>query len=277
MKKPILVGLLVICSFYVSAQETQNLIYQGNQKLNEKAFSEAESKYRKAISDNPNKIEGIYNLGNTHYQAENYQEATQRYFQAQKLADSKEKRHKAFHNMGNSYMKKKDYPQAVEAYKNALRNNPNDEQTRYNYALAKSLLEQERQDDSQQQDQQQDNSEDQDQQDNSEDQDQQDNSEDQDQQDNSEDQDQQDDDSQDQNQENEEQNSDDSSQQDNQSDQKQENSDQQESQQQPSEQNRLSPQQIKNLLQAMDNQEKKVQEKINAQKVQGIPTRGKDW
>ena len=259
MKKPILVGLLVICSFYVSAQETQNLIYQGNQKLNEKAFSEAESKYRKAISDNPNKIEGIYNLGNTHYQAENYQEATQRYFQAQKLADSKEKRHKAFHNMGNSYMKKKDYPQAVEAYKNALRNNPNDEQTRYNYALAKSLLEQERQDDSQQQDQQQDNSEDQDQQDNSEDQD------------------QQDDDSQDQNQENEEQNSDDSSQQDNQSDQKQENSDQQESQQQPSEQNRLSPQQIKNLLQAMDNQEKKVQEKINAQKVQGIPTRGKDW
>ena len=260
MKKPILVGLVVICSFYVSAQETQNLIYQGNQKLNEKAFSEAESKYRKAISDNPNKIEGIYNLGNTHYQAENYQEATQRYFQAQKLADSKDKRHKAFHNMGNSYMKKKDYPQAVEAYKNALRNNPNDEETRYNYVLAKSLLEQERQDDSQQQDQQQDNSEDQDQQ-----------------QDNSEDQDQQDDDSQDQNQENEEQNSDDSSQQDNQSDQKQENSDQQESQQQPSEQNRLSPQQIKNLLQAMDNQEKKVQEKINAQKVQGIPTRGKDW
>jgi cytochrome c-type biogenesis protein CcmH/NrfG len=31
--------------------------------------------------------------------------------------------------------------QAVEAYKNALRNDPSDEETRYNYALAKMLKE----------------------------------------------------------------------------------------------------------------------------------------
>jgi hypothetical protein len=37
-------------------------------------------------------------------------------------------------------MKDKDYSNAVEAYKNALRNNPEDEQTRYNYALAKKML-----------------------------------------------------------------------------------------------------------------------------------------
>ena len=40
-------------------------------------------------------------------------------------------------------MKQKDYAKAVEAYKNALRNNPEDEETRYNYALAKELLEKE--------------------------------------------------------------------------------------------------------------------------------------
>tara|TARA_B100001057_G_scaffold433936_1_gene463183 strand:- start:519 stop:935 length:417 start_codon:yes stop_codon:yes gene_type:complete len=38
-------------------------------------------------------------------------------------------------------MKKKDYAQAVDAYKNALRNNSEDEETRYNYALAKKFLE----------------------------------------------------------------------------------------------------------------------------------------
>ena len=38
-------------------------------------------------------------------------------------------------------MKKKDYAQAVEAYKNALRNNSADDETRYNYALAKKFLE----------------------------------------------------------------------------------------------------------------------------------------
>ena len=37
-------------------------------------------------------------------------------------------------------MKDKDYAGAVEAYKNALRNNPADEETRYNYALAKKML-----------------------------------------------------------------------------------------------------------------------------------------
>ena len=34
-------------------------------------------------------------------------------------------------------MNQKDYAKAVETYKKALRNNPNDDQTRYNYALAK--------------------------------------------------------------------------------------------------------------------------------------------
>jgi cytochrome c-type biogenesis protein CcmH/NrfG len=37
-------------------------------------------------------------------------------------------------------MNEKDYTQAVEAYKNALRNDPSDEETRYNYALAKKML-----------------------------------------------------------------------------------------------------------------------------------------
>jgi tetratricopeptide (TPR) repeat protein len=42
--------------------------------------------------------------------------------------------------MGNALMELKQYDKAVEAYKNALRNNPSDEKTRYNYALAKEML-----------------------------------------------------------------------------------------------------------------------------------------
>ena len=41
---------------------------------------------------------------------------------------------------GNTLMKEKEYSGAVEAYKNALRNNPNDGETRYNFALAKKML-----------------------------------------------------------------------------------------------------------------------------------------
>ncbi|MDC1393028.1 hypothetical protein N8334_06795, partial [Flavobacteriaceae bacterium] len=40
----------------------------------------------------------------------------------------------------------------------------------------------------------------------------------------------------------------------------------------------LSPQQVQSLLEAMNNQEKKVQDKVNAKKVKGVPVRGKkDW
>ena len=59
----------------------------------------------------------------------------------QKNSEIDLEKHSAFHNLGNSYMKKKDYAQAVEAYKNALRNNSADDETRYNYALAKKFLE----------------------------------------------------------------------------------------------------------------------------------------
>jgi cytochrome c-type biogenesis protein CcmH/NrfG len=45
-------------------------------------------------------------------------------------------KHRAFHNLGNVLWMKR-ITQAVEAYKNALRNDPSDEETRYNYALAK--------------------------------------------------------------------------------------------------------------------------------------------
>jgi tetratricopeptide (TPR) repeat protein len=40
------------------------------------------------------------------------------------------------HNLGNTRMKKKDYAGAIEAYKDALRNNPNDEETQYNLSEA---------------------------------------------------------------------------------------------------------------------------------------------
>src|SRR5690606_26598861 len=66
-------------------------------------------------------------------------EAVSSYQTALKSAKTKEEKHQIFHNMGNAFMKLKDYGSAVEAYKNALRNNPNDEKTRYNYALAKKM------------------------------------------------------------------------------------------------------------------------------------------
>ena len=47
---------------------------------------------------------------------------------------------------------------------------------------------------------------------------------------------------------------------------------------QKNQQGKLSPQQVKNLLEAMNNEEKKVQEKMNATKTKGVKIKtDKDW
>lgn len=87
------------------------------------------------------KVKSEYNLGNTIYKNKKYSEAIANYKKASEIAKTNAEKHKAFHNLGNAYMQDKNYQSAVDAYKNALKANPNDEKTRYNLALAKKMLE----------------------------------------------------------------------------------------------------------------------------------------
>ena len=120
-------------------------LQEAEDALSENDFAAAEAAYRKAIAKDPDNPTAKYNLGNLYYNKEKPSEAGERLNQAGEIADSKETKHKAFHNLGNSFMRQEKYKEAVEAYKDALRNNPNDEETRYNLALAKKMLEEEQQ------------------------------------------------------------------------------------------------------------------------------------
>lgn len=112
----------------------------GNEAFTNKKYVDAEAEYRVSESKNPKKSIASYNLGNAIYRQNQNSEAKYHYGNALKNAKTREEKHQAFHNIGNTLMKEKDYSNAVEAYKNALRNNPADEETRYNYALAKMYL-----------------------------------------------------------------------------------------------------------------------------------------
>ena len=274
MKNKLFVILLCFFSFGFSQEaKVINHIFNGNEKAQEEEYIEAEKAYREALSLAPEKAKALFNLGNTHFLDKKYQEASQRFFQTQKFATSKEDKHKAFHNMGNVYMQEKDYQKAVEAYKSALRNNSSDEETRYNYALAKELLEKEKPPEEQEQDDKKDQNEQQDK-------------------------DQKDQKEEDKDQDGEEENkdeknpnkednkgeeSDDEGKPKNEGDQKKdenpnESKDKPQEKKQPPRDGQLSPQQVQSLLEAMNNQEKKVQDKVNAKKVKGVPVKGKkDW
>ena len=268
--------IFVLTAFnLLQAQEGKinNHIYEGNTKVEDWALVAAEKSYRKALSLAPEAPTALHNLGNTHFLAEQYEEASQRFFQTQKFSSSKEDKQKAFHNMGNVFMKKKEYQKAVEAYKNALRNNPFDDETRYNYALAKELLENEKPPEEQEQD---DNKDQKDQQD-------QEKEDDQEKDQNDQEGDQENKDEQDPNKEGDEgEENKDEGEPKNEGDQNKKEQDQQnkepEKEKQAPKKGQLSPQQVQNLLDAMNNQEKKVQDKVNAKKVKGVPVRGKkDW
>ena len=233
--------------------------YNKANSLSESDFEKAEKNYRVAINDSLSDLKATFNLSNEYYTEGYFDDAISRQLEAIKLAKSKIEKHKAFHNLGNSFMKKEMCSEAVSAYKSALRNNPNDDETRYNLALAKQCEdEQSKNDDDQKDDQQdQDNKE----KDNKDDQQDQDNKE----RDNKDDQ---------QDQDNKEKdNKDDPGQQKD----KNKNSSE-DSKPNENKKSQLSKQQINNLLKAMENAEKKVQAKVNESKQKGIKVVSeKDW
>ncbi len=255
-------------------QKADNYIYDGNQAFDASNNVEAEKNYRRATATGLKKDIAQYNMGTTLQQDNYVAEALSVYADAVEITKERPNKHRNFHNIGNALMQIKEYKGAVEAYKNALRNNPNDDETRYNYALAKKMLEDEENKDDQNDDQDnKDNKDNQDNKDNNDNKDQ-----DQDKK-GDKDKDQEGDKEQDKNEgsddegENEKDNKkDDPKDQDEKGDKEK---DQQQPQGNPTQ---LSPQQVKNLLEAMSNEEKKVQDKVNAQKAKpaGVKSK-KDW
>lgn len=273
-------GLLVLCFAVLSAQEkpekllkdSNKYVYEAQEALSENDFASAEASYRKAIAKDPSNLTAKYNMGNLYYNKDKSLNAEQRLKEAGEIAATKEEKHRIYHNLGNSYMQQEKYQEAVDAFKDALRNDPNDEETRYNLALAKKKLEKEQQNQDQNQDQNknEDNKEDQ-----------------------KKDQDKKDgeggdDQNQDQKPQDEGENEKDKKEGDQNEDKEkdqgegkkkdQQQGDKEKQQQQKPAQGQLSPQQIKSLLEAMNNEERKVQDKINAEKAKGVKVKSeKDW
>ena len=128
-------------------------------------YEKAEIEYRKALEINPQSTDAMFNLGNALFNQVSQQsqdkgkEALEQYVTASKLETDKEKLATINHNLGTLLYTAQQYAQSVEAYKEALRNNPNDHETRYNLAMAMHMLKQQnqqQQDQNQQQEQQQD-------------------------------------------------------------------------------------------------------------------------
>lgn len=250
----------------LAQKKANDLVYDANELVNNDDYVLAEMEYRKAISEQPNFAVGNYNLGNSYYKKGNFDEALYRHQQTAKHATSKDEKYRAFHNIGNILMQNKKCQEAAEAFKNALRNNPSDNETRYNYVLAKECAEQQQDENKDQDEDKKDEEKDQEQ----------------------EQEEEQEKEEEDENKENkpedegEKDKKEGEDKEDEEGKPKDENDekgkDEKKEQQQQPQPGQLSPQQIKNLLEAMNDQEQKVQDKMNEQKQKGRKVQTeKDW
>ena len=231
--------LMVLSSIPVLAQkdtivkqrEARALVREGNKLYSKEKYDDASIAYRKALDKNSLYKKATYNLGNAMYQNKNFKEAVPQYELAVKAAKNKFDKADAYHNIGNSMLEQKQYQTAVDAYKNALRNDPTDDETRYNLAVAQKLLEKEQKEDKK-----------------------------------------------DKKDKDKDKKDKDKDKKDKDKDKKDKDKKDKDKKDKKPKQGQMSPQQIKQLLESLNNEEKKTQKKLNAKKAKGKKVKQeKDW
>lgn len=140
MRRLLLLSITILCGVVCFAQADRKYIRTGNRFYRQRDFAKAEAEYRKAISANAENAQAIYNLGCALMMQQKDSAAIEQYLNAGKLERIPMRKAKVYHNIGVVCQSRKMYAEAIDAYKESLRNNPDDNETRYNLALCKRLL-----------------------------------------------------------------------------------------------------------------------------------------
>ena len=242
---------LFVCG-EVSAQQMKErgLVRKGNRQFKREQFEKSVDSYQRALQHDSTSFEAKYDLASALYRTERYEKAEKTLLGIVNDTTRTElERGEVAYNLGNTQFAQQKYKEALSSYRHAMRCNPNDEDAKFNYAFTKRLIQQQEQ---QQQQQNQDQNQDQQ--------------------------------NQDKNQQEQNQN------QDKNQDQNKEQQNQQEQQQQPQDQNgkeeqqgqgqqpegAMSPEQAEAMLQAIQAEEDKTQDKLK-EKAGVLIRGGKNW
>ena len=154
---PALLASSLLHSSVASAQ-TNRLIQEGNDLYEHHMYKDAAADYQKALAKDPNNYSGLFNLSNSMYQQKQYDSSRKFLASSEKNIKDKNAKSAVNYNIGNSYMEQQKYEDAVKSYKQTLRNNPNDIDAKYNLSYAEQMLKKQQQqnkDQKQKQDKQQ--------------------------------------------------------------------------------------------------------------------------
>lgn len=244
--------ILIFNVLCVNAQTEKKSIRKGNNAYEKEDYVESEVQYRKALETNAHSIKGNYNLANSLYKQEKFEDAVTTSSEINMAGLSDLQKAAVYHNKGNAFFKQQKFQESADAYKQALKLNPKDTETKYNMSEALRMLKQQQQQQQQNKDNQnQDNKNDE--------------NKDQNQQDQQQNKDENKDQNDDQKKDNHDQNKQD----------QQQNQDKQQQQQQPQQ---ISKEDAERMLEAIQNNEKDVQDKMKEQKAKAAKVKVlKNW
>jgi tetratricopeptide (TPR) repeat protein len=134
--------ILLMTAALAHAQTVRSHVNTGNEYYTKHRFPEAETEYKKALEKDPTSRQAQFDLGDAYYKQGRFDEAQRSYNASAVSAPTPVDKAAAYHNIGNALFKADKIAESVEAYKQALRLNPKDDDTRYNYELAKERLKQ---------------------------------------------------------------------------------------------------------------------------------------
>ena len=240
--------MLCALSLTVSAQVDRHDVRAGNRKFRKGDWKTADISYRKALVKDSTSVPANFNLANTLYRTENYDEAAKTMEKIKDSASSSANAADYFYNVGDIAIAKKDWQGAVTAFKESLLRNPGDLEAKENYIYAKKMLENQQnggggngQDNQDNQDNQQNKN-----------------------------------DQNGQSDQNQDQNKDKNQDQNDQNNQPQQNNQNNQSGQQDGQQMKISPQQAQQMLRAIQAKEKETQDKVNKEKAEALKSRQKE-
>ena len=155
-KQYILLPIFILAALALSAcgSSVERTLDNGNQAFLEEDYQKAMEKYGQAMEMSPEMGEPSYNLANTLYRLDAFEEAGQFLAQTIQTASDQLAEH-GFYNLGNSFFQQELMPEAVESYKDALRLDSQDMDAKYNLELAMVQQEQQQQQQEQQEQDQQ--------------------------------------------------------------------------------------------------------------------------
>ncbi|MGB2960393.1 MAG: tetratricopeptide repeat protein [Bacteroidota bacterium] len=155
---------LALHAVVAQGQSVRSLVHAGNDQYEEKNFDGAEVNYRKALEQERELVQGHFNLGNALHKQGKYEDAVREFEQVAMDARQPETKAFAYYNIGNSRFEGQQYQEAIASYIESLKLNPADLDAKHNLSLALKRLEQQQQQPQQQQQEGQDENKDKDQQ-----------------------------------------------------------------------------------------------------------------